>query len=123
MLKSLSATELQELEAELQEKQHKFEAELKEMKTKVSDEEYKRLIAEHKMELREMQEKLELQRQRQRQEMLDKLAARKKLRNKPGEVGEIYQYLPSKLPYFFEGNHTGFAGGKCLACPHCVPAK
>ncbi|PIK59164.1 putative trichohyalin [Apostichopus japonicus] len=78
--KALTAVELQELEAELQEMQKQFDIELKEKKGLSSDDDYKKLIAQHKMELGKMQEKLALQRQRQRQEMLDKLAARRNMR-------------------------------------------
>ncbi|PIK44853.1 putative trichohyalin [Apostichopus japonicus] len=78
--KALTAVELQELEAELQERQKQFDIELKEKKGLSSDDDYKKLIAQHKMELGQMQEKLALQRQRQRQEMLDKLAARRNMR-------------------------------------------
>ncbi|XP_071494355.1 uncharacterized protein [Diadema antillarum] len=75
--KEMTAAELQRLEAELRQRQQQFEAEMKERRGSMSEEEYRRLIAAHKQELAELQHKLDVQRDRQQQRLLDKLAARR----------------------------------------------
>ncbi|XP_038077461.1 uncharacterized protein LOC119745286 [Patiria miniata] len=82
----MSPEEIQQLEADLKRRQVQFEAELRDKKSQLSEEEYKKLIAVHKEELNKLQQKLDLQRERQRQSLLDKLAARRELKGKKGNV-------------------------------------
>ncbi|XP_022090398.1 uncharacterized protein LOC110979145 [Acanthaster planci] len=86
----MSPEEIQQLEADLKRRQIQLEAMLQDKKSQLSPEEYKKLIAEHREELNKLQHRLDLQRERQRQSLLDKLAARKALRDRRGnaEVSE-----------------------------------
>lgn len=84
-LKVITAAELQRMEAELKQCQVQFEAEMKEKRSTLSKEEYKRLIAAHKLELADMQTKLDVSRERQQDALLEKLAARRAKRSNKKE--------------------------------------
>ncbi|XP_071805192.1 uncharacterized protein [Asterias amurensis] len=75
--KEMTVEEIRQLEADLKRRQAQFEAELRDKKSQLSDEDYKKLIATHKQELNQLQQTLDGQKERQRQSLLDKLAARK----------------------------------------------
>ena len=73
---------------ELEDRKAEFEKEEQEMRPLLSDEEYKQLIENHRRELNELEQKLDLQRRRQHQTLLDKLAAR---RVKRGQKVGLYE--------------------------------
>lgn len=73
----MTTAEIQELASDLERRQAQFEAELQEKRHQLSEEEYKALIETHKQELTTLREKLDLQRQGQRQTLLEKLSARR----------------------------------------------
>ena len=77
----MTAGELQRLEAELKHRQAQFEEEMKTQRGKMTDEEYRRLMAAHKQELARLQHRLDVQRDRQQQNILDKLATRRARRS------------------------------------------
>ncbi len=76
-LQQMSPEEIQQLEMELEQRQAQFDAELQEKRGQLSEDEYKKLIESHKQEVTELREKLDFQRERQRQTLLEKLAARR----------------------------------------------
>ncbi|XP_041480690.1 trichohyalin-like isoform X2 [Lytechinus variegatus] len=94
--KAMTAAELQRMEAELKQRQVQFEAEMKEKKSTLSQEEYKRLIAAHKQELADMQTKLDGLRERQQDALLDKLAARRAKRANKKEEQELIAKLEAE---------------------------
>lgn len=85
----MTVEEIRQLEADLKRRQAQFEAELRDKKSQLSDEDYKKLIATHKQELNQLQQTLDGQKERQRQSLLDKLAARKAGKDNK-EVGFIF---------------------------------
>ena len=73
----MTPEEIRHLEMELENRQAQFDADFHEKRSQLSEDEYKKLIESHKRELTEMKEKLDYQKERQRQTLLEKLAARR----------------------------------------------
>ena len=69
--------QINQMNQEIEKRKSQLEEQQREMRPLLSDEEYKQLIETHKQELRNLQNKLDVQRRRQHQNMLDKLAARR----------------------------------------------
>ena len=89
-------SELKEMTQELEDRKAEFEKEQQEMRPLLSEEEYKQLIEKHRQELNELEQKLDLQRRRQQQSLLDKLAAR---RVKRGQKVGVYE-MECGIKYF-----------------------
>ena len=73
----MTPEEIRQLEMELENRRAQFDADFHEKRSQLSEAEYKQLIESHKRELTEMKETLDYQKERQRQTLLEKLAARR----------------------------------------------
>ncbi|XP_077998305.1 uncharacterized protein LOC144451363 isoform X2 [Glandiceps talaboti] len=69
--------DINDIEVEMKKKQGEFDEKMKN-RGQMSDEDYARLIAEHEDEMEKLRKKLERQKDRQRQKLLEKIAARKR---------------------------------------------
>ncbi|PIK44854.1 hypothetical protein BSL78_18302 [Apostichopus japonicus] len=78
---NMSTTQdVQKLEREILMKEATFQAEVEKKRSKMSDADYQRLLAQHRKEIETLRNKLKLSQDRQKQHFQDKLAERRKRR-------------------------------------------